>query len=131
MDRAHLDKRAFILGMVTAFCECVAGGCKRLALSPPLTQADYETVAEEACAIIEKHGLIHYTEENVDQPEDIRFKWILMAGKQQTIDRYLDLRGKGLSPMRSLEPFFQLLSYDPAESVHTGYDAFREYFPDA
>ncbi len=130
MDRAHLDKRAFILGMVTAFSECVAGGCKRLALSPPLTQADYETVAEEACGIIEKHGLIHYIEENADQPEGIRFKWILIAGKQQTIDKYIELRRRGFSPMKSLEPFSELLSYDPTESVHTGYDAFRTYFPD-
>ena len=129
MDGASLDKRSFILGMVTAFCECVAGGCKRLALSPPLNQADYETVAGEACDIIEKHGLMHYLEENADQPEDIRFKWILIAGKQQTIDLYLDLRRKGFSPMKSLEPFSELLSYDPAESVHTGYDAFRAYFP--
>lgn len=130
MDRAHLDKRAFILGMLTAFSECVAGGCKRLALSPPLTQADYETVAEEACGIIEKHGLIHYIEENADQPEGIRFKWILIAGKQQTIDKYIELRRRGFSPMKSLEPFSELLSYDPTESVHTGYDAFRTYFPD-
>ena len=130
MDSASLDKRSFILGMVTAFCECVAGGCKRLALSPPLKQADYETVAAEACEIIEKHGLIHYLEDNADQPESVRFKWILIAGKQQTIERYLDLRRKGFSPMASLAPFSELLSYDQAESVHTGYDAFRAYFPD-
>jgi hypothetical protein len=116
--------------MVTAFCECVAGGCKRLALSPPLTQTDYETVAAEAFEVIEKHGLVHYLEENADQPESVRFKWILIAGKQQTIERYLDLRRKGFSPMASLEPFSELLSYDPAESVHTGYDAFRAYFQD-
>ena len=50
------DKRSFILGMITAFCECVAGGCKRLALSPPLTRADYGMVADEAGELIEKHG---------------------------------------------------------------------------
>ena len=26
--RRELDRRSFILGMITAFCECVAGGCK-------------------------------------------------------------------------------------------------------
>ena len=36
------DKRSFILGMITAFSECVVGGCKRLALSPPMTAQDYE-----------------------------------------------------------------------------------------
>ena len=43
-----MDKRAFILGMITAFSECVAGGCKKLALSPPLSHEDYEMIHEEA-----------------------------------------------------------------------------------
>ncbi len=124
-----MDKYSFILGMVTAFCECVAGGCKRLALSPPLSPGDYTAVASEANAIIEKHGLIHYHELNLDQPEENRFEWILIAGKQSTIDEYLALRQEGQSPAASLGPFSELLSYDPAESIHTGYDAYRSYFP--
>ena len=129
MDTTNLDKRSFILGMITAFCECVAGGCKRLALSPPLTRRDYEAVARDAGEIIRKHGLLQYHETNADQPEDIRLEWILIAGRQETIDRYLALREKGLSPMASLAPFSELLSYNPAESVHTGYDAYRAFFP--
>ena len=123
------DQRSFTLGMVTAFSECVAGGCKRLALSPPLTHEMYERVAEEACEIIEKHGLLHFHEENLDRPEEGRFEWILIAGKPETLERYAALRARGLSPVVSLEPFAELLSYDPAESVHTGYDAYREFFP--
>ena len=123
-----LDRRSFILGMVTAFSECVAGGCKRLALSPPLSRDDYRTIAAEAEEIIEKHGLLHYHEENLDRPEAVRFDWILIAGKRETIDRYLSLREQGYSPMDSLAPFSELLSYDPSESVHTGYDAYRELF---
>ena len=121
-----LDRRSFILGMVTAFCECVAGGCKRLALSPPLTGRDYETVADEACEIIEKHGLIHYHEKNEDRGG--RFEWILIARRQATLDEYLSLRARGLSPVDSLGPFYGVLSYNETESVHTGYDAFRELF---
>ena len=123
-----LDRRSFILGMVTAFSECVAGGCKRLALSPPLSRDDYRTIAAEAEEIIEKHGLLHYHEENLDWPEAVRFDWILIAGKRETIDRYLSLREQGYSPMDSIAPFSELLSYDPSESVHTGYDAYRELF---
>ena len=123
-----LDKRSFILGMVTAFSECVAGGCKRLALSPPLTCDDYEMVKEDACSIIEKHGLVHLHEKNEDLPEEERFEWIVIAGKQETLDRYKELRGEGYSPAHSLEPFFEVLSYNPAESIHTGYDAYRELF---
>ena len=122
------DKYSFILGMITAFCECVAGGCKRLALSPPLTRDDYALVEEEACAIIEKHGLTHFHERNLDQPEGKRVEWILIAGKRETIQQYLALREKGFSPMASLAPFSELLSYDPANSVHTGYDAYKAYF---
>ena len=123
------EKRGFILGMVTAFCECVAGGCKRLALSPPLSGADFAQVVEEAYSLIEKHGLVHFHERNLDMPADGRFEWILIARRQETIDEYLRLRAAGESPAKSLSPFSALLSYNEAESVHTGYDAYRAYFP--
>ena len=124
-----MDKRSFVLGMITAFSECVAGGCKRLALSPPLTHDDYIAFSEEAYAIIRKHGLISYHEQNTDQPEAGRVEWILIARRESVIDQYLALRARGFSPMVSLEPFSELLSYNPAESVHTGYDAYRSFFP--
>ena len=120
-----MDKRAFILGMITAFCECVAGRCKRLALSPPLTHDDYEWVHTDAESIIEKHGLIHYHEENQDHPG---FEWIVIAGKPDTLNTYLALRNF-CSPVEGLAPFADLLSYNPAESIHSGYDAYREFFP--
>lgn len=123
-----LDKRSFILGMVTAFSECVAAGCKRLALSPPLTRADFEQVSAEAYEIIERHGLLHAHEENLDRPAEERFEWILIAARRETLDAYQTLRRRGLSPAVSLAPFAELLSYNPAESVHTGYDAYRSLF---
>lgn len=123
------DKPSFILGMVTAFCECVAGGCKRMALSPPLSRADYETVHAAAEDIIEKHGLMHYHEENPDLPAGERWDWIVIAAKPETLDAYRRLRAAGESPARGLAPFAGLLSYNPAEGVHTGYDAYREIFP--
>lgn len=123
------DKRSFIMGMVTAFSECVAGGCKRLALSPPLLPGEYERFGAEACAIIEAHGLIHYHERNRDMPAGERWEWILIAARPETIEAYLRLRGEGLSPARSLGPFSGLLSYNPDEGVSTGYDAYREFFP--
>ncbi len=128
MGERSPDKRSFILGMITAFSECVAGGCKRLALSPPLRHEEFAEIREEAYRLIEKHGLIHYHERNLDQPENGRVEWILIAGKQQTIESYLELRQKGFSPMMSLVPFSELLSYDRKESIHTGFDAYRIYF---
>ena len=123
------DKRSFILGMVTAFCECVAGGCKRLALSPPLTEADYAMVRDDALTIIEDHGLLHHHERNLDLPESQRFQWIVIAARQATLDEYLNLRAAGHSPARSLKPFHGVLSYDPSQGVHTGRDTYLELFP--
>lgn len=130
MKPLDLDKRSFVMGMIAAFSECVAGGCKRLALSPPLKHEDYDCFAEEAYGIIEKHGLLHYHEENLDQPAERRVEWILIAGRQKTIDDYLTLRGKGFSPLDSLDPFCELLSYSPQDRIQTGYDAYRAFFPD-
>ena len=124
------DKRSFILGMITAFCECVAVGCKKLALSPPLTPQDYGYLSDEVYEVIRKHGLVHYHELNEDILEEKRFEWILIAAKWSTIDEYKALREQGFSPVMSLAPFSELLSYNAEESIHTGYDAFREYFPD-
>ena len=123
------DKRSFVMGMITAFSECVAGGCKRLALSPPLLPGEYAEMGAEAEGIIEKHGLVHYHERNLDAPEAGRWEWILIAARQGTIEAYLKLREKGFSPAASLGPFAALLSYNPDEGVRTGYDAYREFFP--
>ena len=123
-----LNKESFILGMVTAFCECVAGGCKQLALSPPLTREDYTSIAQVAEKIIEKHGLLHYHEENLDLPEAERVDWILIAAREETFEQYRRLRAEGFNPVRSLKPFHELLSYDASKSVHTGYDAYRSFF---
>ena len=128
MDKREPDKYSFILGMITAFCECVASGCKRMALSPPMQKDDYSMVVKEANQIIEKHGLVYYHEHNLDQPEDNHIEWILITATHETIQQYLTLREKGFSPMDSLSPFYDLLSYQPAQSVHTGYDAYRTYF---
>ena len=73
------DQDSYIMGMVTAFCECVAGGCKRLALSPPLTEAAFLRVRDEAYRVIEAHGLCHYHEKNEDAPQDRRWQWTALT----------------------------------------------------
>ena len=72
-----MDRNSFILGMVAAFCECVAGGAKTLALSPPLTHQDYAQVGQEAMTMAQRHGLVAYHEENLDlpQPEPLPTGW--------------------------------------------------------
>ena len=123
------EKRYFVLGMVTAFCECAAAGCKDLALSPPLTGGEYAEIADEAEALIERHGLLHYHERNLDRPKSARHDWILIAAREETLREYRRLREEGYSPLDSLAPFSKLLSYDPSRGVGVHFDAFREYFP--
>ena len=127
-DTTMLDKKSFILGMITAFCECVAAGCKGLALSPPLSSEAYQKVVAEAEIIITRHGLISYHEENEDLPEEERFEWIVIARDGETLGEYLALRDLGYSPATSLTPFVKLLSYRPEKAITTGYDAYRELF---
>ena len=98
-----------------------------MALSPPLTAKDYDSISAEAYDIIDKHGLLYYHEMNMDQPDNLRFNWIVIACRQQTLDDYLSLRMQGFSPVQSLAPFSELLSYNEQESVHTGYDAFLKF----
>ena len=122
------DQDSYILGMITAFCECVAGGCKRMALSPPLTGKAFFAVREEAYQCIECHGLLHYHEKNQDLPEEERFHWIVIAARQETLDEYQRLREAGYNPAKWMKPFYDLLSYNEADSVRTGYDAYRTLF---
>ena len=122
------DKTSFALGMVTAFCECVAGGCKRLALSPPLAPEECDAIEDAAKEIINRHGLVHARERNPELPEGERWEWILIARRREVLEEYRRRRAEGLSPARSLAPFYDLLSYNEAESVHTGYDAWKSLF---
>ena len=41
-----IDRKSFILGMITAFAECVANESKKAAFSPPFYPEDYETVLQ-------------------------------------------------------------------------------------
>jgi len=42
-----IDRKSYILGMITAFAECVTNECKKIALSPPFYPEDYDTVVAE------------------------------------------------------------------------------------
>ena len=90
------EKRAFILGMVTAFSECVAGGCKRLALSPPLMPEEYARIAPEACLLVERHGLIHHHETNPELPEGERWEWRVSELRPPTLSWSPPPAGPGL-----------------------------------
>ena len=69
-----IDRKSFILGMITAFAECVANECKKIALSPPFYPADYHTVVSEAQQIAKDQAISLWYEENGDIPENKRLK---------------------------------------------------------
>ncbi len=52
-----VDVRSFNLGMIYAFIEVVASGCKRLGLSPPMTAQELEEVRENALEIAAEYGV--------------------------------------------------------------------------
>ena len=122
-----MDKFSFICGMVTAFCECVAAGCKPIALSPPMERADFLAAREECARIIERHGLFWFHEENRDLPARERRDWMVIYARDTAIAEYARLRAAGESPARNLSPFAGILGYSD-DRISTGYDAYRAYF---
>ena len=67
-------RTCFILGMITAFAECLANECKRLALSPPFYPEDYEKLLPEAERIAQDQGISLWYEKNPDIPEKARLQ---------------------------------------------------------
>ena len=43
-----IDRKSFMLGMITAFGECIAGEAKKCAFSPPFYPDDYFILKTEA-----------------------------------------------------------------------------------
>lgn len=122
-----MEKKAFVLGMITAFCECVAAGCKPLALSPPLSGEDFESLEKEITALIAAHGLLCFHEENLDLPPAERVHWMIVYAEPDALVAYLTLRAEGKNPMHALDAFAEVLGYGP-NRIHTGFDAYAHYF---
>jgi hypothetical protein len=106
-----IDRKSFILGMVTAFAECVANECKKAALSPPFYPEDYETVLREIESIAEDQGIFVWYEENLDIPEKTRLNWFVLYKYPEVLEEYQDLRNQGLNPTLNLKEFSNFLSY--------------------
>ena len=120
-----IDRKSFILGMMTAFAECVTNECKKIALSPPFYPEDYETVVSEAEKIADDQGILLWYEENLDIPESRRLNWFVMYKFSDMLDEYRSLRSQGYNPAWHFAKFSDLLSYgtawgEGAEAVITG-----------
>jgi len=106
-----IDRKFFILGMMTAFAECLAYECKKAAFSPPFYPEDYGIVRPEAEKIAQDQGIYLWYEKNLDIPENTRVNWFVMYKFQEVLDEYKTIREQGFNPAWDFEKFYDLLSY--------------------
>jgi hypothetical protein len=113
-SKSPIDRRSFILGMMTAFAECIANECKKIALSPPFYPQDYDVVLPEAEKIVKEQSIHLWYDKNLDIPETIRLNWFVLYKFPEVLDEYKRLRDQGDNPAWNLEKFSDLLSYGTA-----------------
>ena len=111
MNFTGIDRKSFILGMVTAFAECVANECKKAAFSPPFYPEDYDTVLQEVESIAKDQGIFVWYEENLDIPANARLNWFVLYKYPEVLEEYRDLRRRGFNPAFNLKEFSNFLSY--------------------
>ena len=100
-----------MLGMMTAFGECVAAEAKKCAFSPPFYPEDYYILKTEVERIADELNIGMWLEENNEIQEDHRVMWWVMYKFPEILDEYQNLRSKGLNPAFEFDRFFDLLSY--------------------
>lgn len=112
IDLARLiDRRSFMLGMMTAFGECLAGEAKRCAFSPPFYPDDYHTLKTEAERIASELGIGLWLEPNDEIDPEHRVQWWVMYKFPEVLEEYHALRAEGWNPAFEFDRFRDLLSY--------------------
>ena len=106
-----IDRKSFMLGMMTAFGECVAGEAKKCAFSPPFYPEDYYILKTEAERIADELNIFVWLEENEEIREENRVMWWVMYKFPEILDEYHDIRAKGFNPAYEFDEFSELLSY--------------------
>ncbi|MFA5571173.1 MAG: hypothetical protein WCY81_03135 [Sphaerochaetaceae bacterium] len=117
-----IDRKSFMLGMMTAFAECLAGECKKCAFSPPFKPTDLYAMEEEAHILAQEQGLHLWLEKNEDIQEESRVYWYVMYKFPEVLEEYHEIRKTGKNPAKDFDAFRLLLSYgtiwgDHAEKV--------------
>ncbi len=113
-SKSSMDRKSFMLGMITAFAECIAGEAKKMAFSPPFYREDYKSLCREAEKICQEQGIFVWHEENEDLPEGSRLQWLVLFKFPEVLKEYKKLRRKGFNPALHFEKFLVLLSYGSA-----------------
>ena len=111
LSESSIDRKSFMLGMITAFAECLAGEAKKLAFSPPFYPEDYKRLRAEAERICQEQGIFLWHEKNADLPAKKRVQWLVLFKFPEVLDEYKKLRQEGLNPALHFEKFTALLSY--------------------
>jgi len=97
-DSSHLDPSSYHLGMIYAFAEVVASGCKRLALSPAMTEKQLKAIIDQVRLIAREYDLVLDVDDDflttkLFNPEYTHGKHVIhMAAEQATIDEYKALK---------------------------------------
>jgi hypothetical protein len=129
----RIDRASFQVGMINCFCEMVAVGLKRLAISPPLTPLEYEAIRETSATIVEGSGIHSFLERSLlvthlQSAEFTRGLWSILYFKDpEVLEDYLVLKERRTSLEDTGSPtpealaeisraFMRLLSY-PEEVI--------------
>ena len=111
MAEFSIERKSYILGMMTAFAECLAYESKKAAFSPPFYPQDYPAIRSESERIANEQGISLWYEKNIDIPPSKRVNWFVMFKYSEVLDEYLLLREQGYNPAWDLDRFSKLLSY--------------------
>ena len=106
-----IDRASFILGMITAFAECISNEAKKLAFSPPFYAEDYDDVKGKAETIANDLSVHVWLERNEDLSLEKPLYWLVIYKFPEVLETYQQLRTRSLNPALHFEHFFELLSY--------------------
>lgn len=109
-----IDRKSFMLGMITAFAECLAGEAKKMAFSPPFYPKDYKSLRQAAEQICQEQRIFLWHEKNADLPAKKRLHWLVLYKFPEILEEYKELRKEGFNPALHFEKFAALLSYGSA-----------------
>lgn len=113
-----IDRVSFMLGMITAFGECVGGESRRCAFSPPFYPSDYLVLKEETERIARELHIELWLERNEEIREENRVMWWVFYKFPEVLDAYRELRAAGFNPAYEFNRFNDLLGYGHAFGEH-------------
>ncbi|HUS79151.1 MAG TPA: hypothetical protein VM050_10905 [Patescibacteria group bacterium] len=97
-DRSKFDWVSYQMGVIAAFAEVVGNGCKRLALSSPMTRERLDSIIDDVSLIAHERGIVLHVDEDfletqLFDPEHTRGKHVIhIAADQGVVDEYMAMK---------------------------------------